>query len=935
VLVQLSHSVLPISAATLGWAAQVHAQSATWTGAGDGTSWTDPNNWDTLPPNTSPGDDLTFAGGTVGTIQLQGNELANSTTFNAGFTLDSPLSTDSLTISTGTVSVGSSVSSTVNAIIAGSNGFNFAGPGTLTISGSNSYTGGTNINGGTLIAAGPSSLATVSISVGAGANLMLAANTTLGGVITQNGNLTVENNVTATVANASDTFNQNSGTLAVNGTLAVGGASFRYSGGTINGTVNLGNGSRLYLDAGAGNSGSFDFSGYVENLGEDKYPYSTAIPSGVTITVQAISGGSDLLGLVSQTTNAGTLNIISNGTWTAELYADPALSFTNAGLITTSTTGSPSSATDFLDITLLNTGTVNVNAPTELDDTCINYNGAFNIAGGQTLSCNSGGSFSQNGGTLAINGTLAMINTPFYDEGGTISGTVIFEGGLSKSVLSFGAGAGNSGTFLFQSSWGYLTGTIPSGATVIFQPTSFTSGTIEMTNVTNDGNINIIGSGTSTATLTTGGGTLTNTGTLTMSAANSPTSVTYFISGHLYNSTGTVNIDASTHTTSSITNGGIFNIASGQTLSFNFPGSLQNTGVINVAGAGVFDISNGQLNLSGGTMSLAAGPPGAPAELKLGSFTFSGTSATATIASGIVGSGQTPGFVDLGGKVEMFSIGSGIAPQQVVISAPITDGGISKSGAGALELSWANTYTLGTSVSAGNLLVGANGALSNGPVNITGGVLQLETNTGLAQMTSMTITGNGVLDVNNNHVIITYGSSDPITTIAGYIASGYNGGRWNGPGIISSAAEVSTNGLLYGVGYADGADGVVAGLTSGQIEVKYTLLGDANLDGLVNGADFNILAANFNQSITGWDQGDFNYDGVVNSADFNELAANFNQGVSGAASAGDIAALDTFAVANGLSLPTSSVPEPGSASILVMASIGFLAARRARRRTTE
>jgi hypothetical protein len=137
------------------------------------------------------------------------------------------------------------------------------------------------------------------------------------------------------------------------------------------------------------------------------------------------------------------------------------------------------------------------------------------------------------------------------------------------------------------------------------------------------------------------------------------------------------------------------------------------------------------------------------------------------------------------------------------------------------------------------------------------------------------------------------------------------------------------------VGYADGADGVVAGLTSGQIEVKYTLLGDANLDGLVNGADFNILAANFNQSITGWDQGDFNYDGVVNSADFNELAANFNQGVSGAASAGDIAALDTFAVANGLSLPTSSVPEPGSASILVMASIGFLAARRARRRTTE
>jgi len=45
--------------------------------------------------------------------------------------------------------------------------------------------------------------------------------------------------------------------------------------------------------------------------------------------------------------------------------------------------------------------------------------------------------------------------------------------------------------------------------------------------------------------------------------------------------------------------------------------------------------------------------------------------------------------------------------------------------------------------------------------------------------------------------------------------------------------------------------------------VAYTLLGDANLDGLVNSTDFNILAANFGQSINGWDQGDFNYEGLA------------------------------------------------------------------------
>jgi hypothetical protein len=167
--------------------------------------------------------------------------------------------------------------------------------------------------------------------------------------------------------------------------------------------------------------------------------------------------------------------------------------------------------------------------------------------------------------------------------------------------------------------------------------------------------------------------------------------------------------------------------------------------------------------------------------------------------------------------------------------------------------------------------------LPNGNVAITGGTLQLGAGTGLAQMTSLSMSGAGTLDVDNNHLIITYGSSDPIATIAEYIKSGYNLGNWNGPGIISTAAQTTTNGPHYGVGYADGADGVVAGLTSGQIEVMYTLLGDANLDGLVNGSDFNILAANFNQSVTGWDQGDFNYDGLVNAADFNDLAANFGQ----------------------------------------------------------
>ena len=116
-----------------------------------------------------------------------------------------------------------------------------------------------------------------------------------------------------------------------------------------------------------------------------------------------------------------------------------------------------------------------------------------------------------------------------------------------------------------------------------------------------------------------------------------------------------------------------------------------------------------------------------------------------------------------------------------------------------------------------------------------------------------------------------------------------------------------------------------AALSSGQIEIKYTLLGDANLDGAVNGSDFAILATNFNKAVSGWDAGDFNYDGAANGADFALLASNFNKGASQGAVSSDLAAVDSFAASNGL---LASVPEPASAGLLILGAVGTLARRR-------
>jgi len=257
-------------------------------------------------------------------------------------------------------------------------------------------------------------------------------------------------------------------------------------------------------------------------------------------------------------------------------------------------------------------------------------------------------------------------------------------------------------------------------------------------------------------------------------------------------------------------------------------------------------------------------------------------------------------------------------------------GGLTKLGSGSLTLNTVNSYSGGTTVSAGTLVAGVNGAVSNGAVAINGtGMLQLGANTGLAQMTSLSISDNGVLDVTNNHFILTYGSSDPISTIAGYIHSGYNGGGWNGIGILSSVAAGNVH---YGIGYADGADGVVAGLVSGQIEVAYALYGDANLDGVVTGSDFTILVSSLGKQVFGWDKGDFDYDGVVSGSDFTLLVGNLGKQANGAdivLPASDYAAIDAFAAANGL---MADVPEPAS-GMIVVAGVALMRRDAKRRRS--
>ena len=298
-----------------------------------------------------------------------------------------------------------------------------------------------------------------------------------------------------------------------------------------------------------------------------------SIPSGVTITLQPSSGVGQLTAF-SNVANAGNLNLIASASTIASL-AMSGYTLTNTGTLTTSVTTTPSSPADVIYATLNNsTGTVNINASTEINGSITN-GGTFNIASGQTLSFGSStDSFTQNGGTLTITGVLNMPNNNFIDSGGTITGTVNMGGNSNTPTLTLGSGAGNSGTFVFSGEGGALIPggappiSIPSGVAITLQPTSGVGQLTAFSNVTNAGNLNLIASASTIASLAMSGYTLTNTGTLTTSVTTTPSSPADVIYATLNNSTGTVNINASTEINGSITNGGTFNIASGQTLSF-------------------------------------------------------------------------------------------------------------------------------------------------------------------------------------------------------------------------------------------------------------------------------------------------------------------------------------------------------------------------------
>lgn len=250
------------------------------------------------------------------------------------------------------------------------------------------------------------------------------------------------------------------------------------------------------------------------------------------------------------------------------------------------------------------------------------------------------------------------------------------------------------------------------------------------------------------------------------------------------------------------------------------------------------------------------------------------------------------GTVDAGGALT----GGTLKPDAVLtLSGNISgSGNLTKNGPGLVTLSGANTYSGNTSINAGTVVLNQN-FTTGAALNLASGAsMKLASNALVLKSNALAITGSGSVDLANGAVIVN-SSATPVAAIRALLQQGASGASWTGNGITSSsaasvAADVS-NLHKTALGYSDAShlpfsslNGVAINPTS--LLVRYTLTGDANLDQIIDSADFAALATSFNQSSGDWFTGDFNYDGQVNALDFNLLASNYGAALPAPAALG-------------------------------------------------
>jgi autotransporter-associated beta strand protein len=715
----------------------VTTKNLTWTGATSGVWDTNTTtNWNdgVGPDKFFSGDSVTFGDGPAATgITFAGAVSPWLTTVNSNSAIYT-------------------LTSTAGNLLAGPGGLAKSGTSVLTLVGANSYSGRTTITGGTVSIAASTSLGDAS------ATNTIAIN---GGTLRATANLDLGATRSMTIGAAGASLISGSAvTMTVPGSLSGAGALTIASSATTGGTVVLsGNNSGLSGNVLVTSAGVTATAGTTLRLAND----NALVTGAITLTPSSLAGNSTTLDLANVTIGSGvslTMDSVAASNFRSAFSVSSGNSVWNGPLIMNGT---------------------GLNQLTPATGTSLTINGPVTANPGFT-----GTMFVRGAGTGTVNGTINLpTGTLNKTDGGTwtISSPSVTIANLQVSDGTMKIGANDI---------------FPASQALVVGQGSGTSGNFDLNGFNQTfSSISVFATSTGTDNRITNGGT--GTSTLTV---NNSSDITY--TGRLANGTGVLALTKTGPGTLTLSNGasnytGNVQVSGGK---LTISGQNNALGANNVAGRSVtvtggatleFTINNvlgnGVNNNNLPAMKLDAGSTLTATRYNvLGPLTLDGATVTqaATDAGNYEGyqfrgdvtvTGTTPSLIGTSngkanhlGPNNTFNVADVTSSPQtdLVISAPLRNqsgdfgnavGGLTKIGAGTLELLAANTYTGSTVVNggvllvtgslAGNVNVNAGGVLAGdgpiGAVTVTGGVVAPGSGAGTLETGNFSLDSNAIL----------------------------------------------------------------------------------------------------------------------------------------------------------------------------------------------
>jgi fibronectin-binding autotransporter adhesin len=678
----------------------------------------------------------------------------------------------------------SNASGTFTGVIDGTGGLRVTA-GTETLTGSNGYTGATTIDGGTLALSGAGSIAAssgvtlapgaffdISNSAGGGATIKSLAGTA--GTVTLGAK-------TLTLSNASGTFG---GAITGSGGLTLAAGTQTLTGtSTYTGATTI-NGGTLALSG----AGSIAASSGVTLAPGAFFDISNSTGGGATIKSLAGTGGTVTLGANTLTLSAAAFSTFGgdiNGT---------------GGLTLAAGTQELTGNNGYTGATTISGALFGRSANT------------FSAASATTI--NTGGGLSLGGVAQTIN-AVSLAGGTLQD--GSLTGAITSTGGRIDNIGGSATVTANSGTTVLSTILGLnsYTGntTVSNGATLLGDnANAFSAGSA--TTINPGGNVNLGGFAQTITAVSLAGGTIQNgslTGAITSTGgaingiAGSATvtgnsGITVLTGTNAYSGATIVNNAA----TLSGGSANAFSAASATTINtggtVDLGGFAQTMNTVSLAGGtiqngsltGTITSTGGAINNIGGTAALMAN--GGITTLA-GTNTYSGgTTVTAGTLQGNATSLQ-------GNIVNNAAVVFDQAANGTYAGILSGTGTLTKTNAGALTLTGANTYSGGTTVTAGTLQ-GNTTSLQGNIVNNAAVVFDQPANGTYAGILS----GTGTLTKTNAGALTLTGAN----TYSGNTT--VNGGMLVVNGSIVSPVTVNAGGLLGGTGTIGGANIMAGGI---------------------------------------------------------------------------------------------------------------------------